>query len=244
MLTEFYKNISNTGFGSPRVLITLNKLVIAVARLKLKNVADGENASEAMEFYNAILVKFKKSVIISKSPKSIAYAKGVKIVEGFQESGGVTLEELFEIMCQEDKQLANYFGYGKKPLRIKHNHKIRDVYENYLKNHSNIKIIQEKPIVLKWFDPKTETEDQNLSDTSDTSDVDKLSIKNKNEKNSENFNKNDPEPVSYTSNTSLREQQQEQEEARTEFRLKLSEKSKSSYELTKEQHDSLMGNNK
>ena len=63
MLAEFSKKVSNNGFGSPRVIITLPKLAKAIARLKLKNVADEEDAKEVMEFYNAILVKFQKSVV-------------------------------------------------------------------------------------------------------------------------------------------------------------------------------------
>ena len=45
-----------------------------------------------------------------------------------------------------------------------------------LLNHSNVKKIHEKPIVLRWFvDPKikTATEDSDLSDPSDLCDQDK-----------------------------------------------------------------------
>ena len=62
------------------------------------------------------------------------------------------LEQLVEIMCKEDKQLATYFGYDKeKSLKIKYNHKTQDV-RDLLLNNSHIKKIGEKPIVLKWFD--------------------------------------------------------------------------------------------
>ena len=55
-------------------------------------------------------------------------------------------------MCKEDKQLATYFGYDiGKTLEIKYNHKTRDVKELLL-NNSNIKIIKEKPMVLKWIE--------------------------------------------------------------------------------------------
>ena len=60
MLKEFYKRVNAKGFGSPRVLKTLKKLAKAIARLKLKNVVDEEDAKEAMEFYNTMLVKFQK----------------------------------------------------------------------------------------------------------------------------------------------------------------------------------------
>ena len=54
----------------------------------------------------------------------------MEIVERFKEFGGVTLEELFEIMCKENEQLAKYFGYGERSLKIRDNTKVRDVYES------------------------------------------------------------------------------------------------------------------
>ena len=62
MLKEFYKSISISGFGSPRVMITLFKIAKSVARRKLKNVADEEDAKEVMEFYNVMLSVFKKAL--------------------------------------------------------------------------------------------------------------------------------------------------------------------------------------
>ena len=151
MLKEFYKTVNATGFGSPRVLNTLNNLAKAVARLKLKNVVDEEDAKKAQEFYNIMLENFQKSVVYSESPKIIAYKKGVEIVKRF-ENFGIELEQVFKTMCDEDKQLATYFGYDTgKTLKIKYNHKTRDVKELLL-NHSNIKKTNEKPIVLKWID--------------------------------------------------------------------------------------------
>jgi hypothetical protein len=41
-----------------------------------------------------MLVKFQKSVVVSKSSKDIAYEKGVEIVKRFKESRSVTLEYL------------------------------------------------------------------------------------------------------------------------------------------------------
>ena len=55
-------------------------------------------------------------------------------------------------MCKENKQLATYFGYDNgKSLKIEDNHKVSDV-KKLLLNHSNIKRVQDNPIVLKWFD--------------------------------------------------------------------------------------------
>ena len=118
----------------------------------MKNVVDEQDAKETMEFYNIMLVKFQKSVVYSESPKILAYKKGVEIIKNGKEFGGITLEELFAIICKDNKQLATFFGYeGEKSLKIKDNHKVSDVKELLL-NHTNIKRVQDNPITLKWFD--------------------------------------------------------------------------------------------
>ena len=92
MLKEFYKKVNAKGFGSPRVLKTLKKIAKAIARLKLKNVVDEKDAQEVMEYYNAMLDKFQKHVVVSESIKMIAYKKGVEIIKRFENFGGITLE--------------------------------------------------------------------------------------------------------------------------------------------------------
>ena len=60
-------------------------------------------------------------------------------------------------MCKENKQLATYFGYDiGKSLKIQDNHKLSDV-KKLLLDHSNIKRIQDSPIVLKWFEVNKES---------------------------------------------------------------------------------------
>lgn len=151
MLKEHYKKVNTEGYGTPRVFKTLTKLSKAVARLKLKNVVEEEDANKAMEFYNLMLVKFHKSVVYSESPKMIAYTKGVEIVKRF-ENFGIRLEDLFVTICKEDKQLSTYFGYDSgKSLKIHDNHKVSDV-KKLLLNNSNIKRVQDNPIILKWIE--------------------------------------------------------------------------------------------
>jgi DNA replicative helicase MCM subunit Mcm2 (Cdc46/Mcm family) len=172
MLKDFYKHVSLKDFGSPRVLITLFKLAKAIARLKLKEIADETDAKEVMEFYNVILVDFQKSVVISQSPRDLAYNECISLLEQFKEFEGIQLEELITMICQRNKQLANYFEYDKtnKSFKIENNKKVRRVYEMLL-NHSKIIKVQEKPIVLKWLsdptdlsDPVTKEKNQKLND--------------------------------------------------------------------------------
>jgi DNA replicative helicase MCM subunit Mcm2 (Cdc46/Mcm family) len=158
MLKEFYKKIGIKGFGSPRVLITLFKLAKAIARLKLKEIVDETDATETMDFYNVMLFEFQKSVVISQSPREIAYQECVSLLQQFTEYGGIQLEELITLACQRNIQLADYFQYGKKTFKIENNKKIRNIYEMLL-NHSKIKRVQEKPIVLKWLSDPTDLSD-------------------------------------------------------------------------------------
>ena len=91
-------------------------------------------------------------------------------------------------MCQEDKQLASYFGYDNdKSLKIQNNHKASNV-KKLLLTHTNLKRVHDNPIVLKWFDDSSSQSDQ-----SDQSDEENYS---KQEKNDNNFNKNELEPTS------------------------------------------------
>jgi hypothetical protein len=83
---------------------------------------------------------------------------------------------LFKIICQENEQLAKYFGYGEKSLKIRDNSKVYSVYHLLAKN-SNIVKTGEKPVVLKWY----------LCDACGVCDKDKISKNIQNEeKNNEN----------------------------------------------------------
>jgi replicative DNA helicase Mcm len=233
MLEEFYINVKIKGFGSDRVLPTLHKLVKAVARLKLKEIVDEEDAKEVMEFYNVMLVDFQKSVVVSQSPRDLAYNECVSILEQIKEFAGITLEDLFKKVCENNEQLAKYFEYDDKSLKIKNNRKVRDVYEQLL-NHSNIKKVQEKPIVLQWLDPSTTKIDPDLSDPSDVCDKDKITY---NTKEKEKVNEIGLEQLSHRSHTSLRA---DNDKVVNEYGIKFGTNSKFPiYKISKEQYDSL-----
>jgi len=92
-----------------------------------------------MDYYNAMLVKFQKHVVVSESIKMVGYNKGVQILKRFENFGGIALEALFTTMCEENKQLATYFGYDNgKSLKIQDNHKVSDIKKLLLEN-TNIK---------------------------------------------------------------------------------------------------------
>jgi hypothetical protein len=178
----------------------LKKIAKAIARLKLKNIVDEKDAEETMEFYNAMLVKFQKHVIVTEPIKTIAYKKGVEIVKRYENFGGIKLEDLFVTMCKENKQLTTYFGYDNgKSLKIQDNRKVSEV-KKLLLNNSNIKRVQDNPIVLKWFDDYNNPQPQ--SDTPDISDKENYTDQQKNDKKNNNFYENGSEAVSGMSDMS------------------------------------------
>lgn len=218
MLTDFYKEIRKKNFGSPRVLITLPKLVKAIARLKLKEIADEEDAKEAMQFYNVMLLDFQKSVVISQSPREVAYQECLSVLKEITNFGGFTFEELIEKICQRNIQLAQYFGYRKVSLQIKHNKKSRNVYDMLL-NDPKIKKIGEKPTVLQW-----------LSDPNDLSDHDNKDKKEKNNETQKNNNVSTSKPGSLESLESPEDIISTEEEEDIDKAFKLSENGPIHYE--------------
>jgi hypothetical protein len=157
MLTEFFTKIRVQGFGSNRVLNTLYRLSKAIARLKLKNIVDEEDAKDVMSFYNVMLQNFQKAVNVSTSPKDVAYNEFIRILQSTE--SGVTIQELCKLATDNNGQVDAYLGGN---WSTKYNKKLRRVIEE-ISNNTNVKKIGSHPIVLKW-----------LSDHSDHSDLGNL----------------------------------------------------------------------
>ena len=173
MLTEFFTKIRLEGFGSNRVLNTLYRMAKAIARLKLKDIVDEEDAKDAMSFYNVMLLNFKMAVNVSTNPKDIAYNEFVKILQNTP--NGITVPELCNIATENNKQIKAYLG---DRWHIDQNKRLRRVIDDLL-NNSNIKKISAKPIVLQWLSDhpdhsdleKREEQHQDLPETNQNEDV-------------------------------------------------------------------------
>ena len=172
MITEFFTKIRLEGFGSNRVLNTLYRLAKAIARLKLKDIVDEEDAKDVMSFYNVMLQNFQMAVNVSTSPKDVAYNEFVKILQNTP--SGITIPELCKIATDNNKQVKAYLG---DIWSIRNNKKLRIVIDEVL-NNSNIKKIGSNPIALKW-----------LSDQSDLRD-----LENREEQHPDSENKSDLQP--------------------------------------------------
>jgi DNA replicative helicase MCM subunit Mcm2 (Cdc46/Mcm family) len=82
MLREYWVRMGEAGVtGLPRKLDTLERIALARAKLKLKDVAGEEEAIETMQYYNVILQHYQQTVTISKKPSDTAYLEVVEVVK-------------------------------------------------------------------------------------------------------------------------------------------------------------------
>ncbi len=83
MVNEYYVGIAKI-VGSPRVRDTIFKTAKMIARLKLKNIVDAEDANEACQFYNVILNEYDHVVNIPADPKEAAFIEFLHTIEAAQ----------------------------------------------------------------------------------------------------------------------------------------------------------------
>jgi DNA replicative helicase MCM subunit Mcm2 (Cdc46/Mcm family) len=199
MLNQFYVGI-RVRFGSPRILDTIYKIARNIARLKLKDEVDASDAKETIDFYNIILQQSDKVVASPANPRDIAYNECLNIL--MDSAYALTVEEIFKVACERNNQVARYLG---NLYKLDQNIRLRSVLE-MLKNHSRVKIVQMKPIVLQYM-PMTSTNtginESISSDTSDTSDATgDTFVQNLGPENNQNNCTRVSKPLSDTSDTS------------------------------------------
>ena len=194
---------NNNGSGniwtrSPRRRDSLYRTAKAIARLKLKDVVDIDDANEAVKFYNVILTQLENTVNIPNDPRDETHNECMTILQKYKKLGGIVLDELFKKACENNQQVSDYLVglNNNKSLRMDKNHKTRAIY-GMLLNNQNVRKIGENPIVLKWSlsspssNESERVEVSNLSsiilpDSPDAPDIQKLG----NEKNdNEEFNR-------------------------------------------------------
>ncbi len=214
MLNEYWIELVTRKFGSPRILETLQRLAKARARLKLKKIVDAEDARETMQFYNIILQQYEQIVSLPTSPREVAYDVCINILRE-SDSTAISFEELVKCACERNEQVKSYIG-GK--FKLQDNFKLRPLLD-MLVNHSCIKQVKDKPIVLKWIKDagtldstllkmrvdanEDSRSNQNVSDIYDVYDT-KTSHENQHESIDSSNNNSEciPAATSYTSYTS------------------------------------------
>jgi DNA replicative helicase MCM subunit Mcm2 (Cdc46/Mcm family) len=156
IIKESYVRISaqvkqnNLSFGSHRLADTLFRITRAIARLKLKKVADATDARQAIEFYNSMIMQTIGVIVIPEEPQDVAVKVMLDILKDKAKLNDIYLRELAELACQQTAQVKSY-------LRGSHNDtgansRLREI-ANILLNHSSVrKGEREKPLTLRWVD--------------------------------------------------------------------------------------------
>jgi DNA replicative helicase MCM subunit Mcm2 (Cdc46/Mcm family) len=154
MLSEYYVRIAR-GFGSPRMLETLYRIARAISRLKLKKIVDTEDAKETMEFYNVILQQYDEVGIVSLNPRHTVFNECLNILE--ESHRPFAFDQLISTVCTRNEYAQAYVGTKHK---LQNNKKLRAIADMVL-NHSLVKCIKQKPLVLQWCksNPKSGTHD-------------------------------------------------------------------------------------
>lgn len=131
MINEYWIKMGQKGIkGRPRKLEGLKRIAIAISKLKLKNQVDIEDATDAMEYYNVILMHFNQIIPISQSPKEVAYDTLINILRE-SETFPISFKELAKIACERSEQIRDYIG---EDLDIENNWKLRAIRDDLLNN--------------------------------------------------------------------------------------------------------------
>jgi Mg-chelatase subunit ChlI len=143
MLNQYYVSI-RVKYGSPRILETIYRIAQNITRLKLKNIVDAADAKETVQFYNVILQQLDMVVASPANPRDVVYEEclGVLLETKFP----ISFEEVVKTACQRNRQVERYIG---KSFRLEDNKKLRPILD-MLRNHSRIKEIQMRPVVLQY----------------------------------------------------------------------------------------------
>ena len=163
MLNEYYVGIRKR-YGSPRILETIYRIAQNIARLKLKKLADVKDAEETVKFYNVILHQRDMVVASPANLRDVVYDECLELL--MESKSAVAFEELVSMACKRNKQIERYIG---KSFRLEDNKKLRPVLD-MLRNHSRVKGVQMRPIVLQYThsdlndlnDPHSDTHVKNL----------------------------------------------------------------------------------
>lgn len=203
LLDHFFKEMARKDVtGIFRKVESLYRVSIAIARLKLKEIVDTEDARETMQIFQFMLSEYNQSIGIPREPRDVVYELIRQIVkETYNISNGIEFIEAIKKACERDSLAMGYLGKDGKIegglLKQRHNYKLRPILE-LLRKDPYINIIGEHPIVLQW------NPDGRLGDVSDVSDVDFPDPPNENGETENDFEEGDQKTTSPTSPASPR----------------------------------------
>lgn len=161
LLKEYFINMGDAGIsGLARKFDSLIRITLAISKLKLKQIADVDDAEEAMKFYNEGLKYFNLATQLVTRPRDKAY---LAIKEIIKENNGTPIfltDAAIDASKRDQDVKYHLLGQGKfknnfdiDNLRLNNSHALQEILI-LLRNDTTVQIVQEKPITLRWIKPK------------------------------------------------------------------------------------------
>ena len=192
ILGNFYKSMVKR-FGSNRLLDTLINIAKAIARLKLKNEVNAEDAIEALDFYNALISHHLDTINLPNDPKDIAVTESISIIKSCKTP--IARDELVRLVCQRKEYLTLYLT--KKPLKVDVNKPLKRLHEMLI-NHRNIKMISHNPTVYQWIEERNDSSiDTDNNSNNDDNNIDCNNCNQNTEKKTDQTDQSDPDFYSH-----------------------------------------------
>jgi DNA replicative helicase MCM subunit Mcm2 (Cdc46/Mcm family) len=148
-LNKFWTHGKLQGAATNRTYDSIFRIAEAQARLNLSDEITDDIATQTMDSISLMLSQYGKVVQTIQSPRDVTYDVFVNILK--QTKSGILITQLCRIACEENKQVSEYLGEN---WEVQRNRKLRTVVE-MLENHTKIKVVKAKPLVLQYFDEVT-----------------------------------------------------------------------------------------
>ena len=112
LLDHFFRDMARKDVsGIFRKVESLYRVAIGIARLKLKEVVDTEDARETMQIFQFMLKEYNQLVGIPREPRDVVYGLMREIVkETYNISNGIEFIEAIKKACERDSLAMGYLG--------------------------------------------------------------------------------------------------------------------------------------
>jgi DNA replicative helicase MCM subunit Mcm2 (Cdc46/Mcm family) len=144
-LNKFWINAKIQGVGTNRSYDSIFRIAEAQAKLNLSDEIVDEIANQVMDSLSLIYLQYGKVIKKISNPREIAAQSFFNILK--QTGTGFSINEICKTACEENRQVAEYLG---NKWSLQNNHKLKSVVD-ILINRQDIKIIQQKPLVLQYI---------------------------------------------------------------------------------------------
>lgn len=240
-LDRFWIKAKLKGMAANRSFFSIKRIAEAQAKLNLSKEVDDIIAIRTIESLQLMYIQYGTTIEQIRNPRDLTVEVFYTILK---ENNGI--DHSVKEICKKASETNNQVkGYLKNKWEISHNKELREIID-ILKQKENIKIINLKPLILVYSNEispnHTESKTYNndsLSDLSDPYDQSSNNILEEKENNNNSYQLNSQSYRSYGSYS------KEELSTKNDKLVNISNKKKGlSYEMTKEQFDSWIGNEK